>query len=572
MRSTWLLAVIGGGCSGVSLFDALPVATTAHQVRVNGTGTTTYVSVDILATADGGEPIACSQGALDVDVRVSLDGGRRWVQMREGSVTVRCGDASPPDIAVLIDNSGSQEAIEAATREGAEGLVDGVIGLGGRASMVRVSTFSRVLQDLTGEAAALEEALPELTVNGGWTALYDGVRMANETLGRALARTETPRWSSLAEFCDDYRPRGVVAFTNGEDNNSAEERLAGPDGDGYATTVDDISRLHVDGVTTPIHVIGVGPRVDESGLSAIAEASGGRAVIAPDTAAIPDAFDVVTSWLDASAHVCAEIPTRGCGPALVEVSWTWQTADGPLSGVVQRDVHVTCPVDGPTGAAATVLLTLSDPEIPAASASTLAANAVAWTSPVAAPRVLVVRDDGHHGEDMEDSTIIADWLLDAGYAVTFIEEPPGGLLEADVSAYDVIWFSNPGWPMDSLTSFETLRRAAALGRGVVLQGDDMSWSLGSAFSLAPLTHLQHQDNGTSTCGRCTDNRGGDRFDVALQANGHPIGAGVAEGAWRYGNDIDASVGLGEGEQVLAEASLVSGDCVARRPAVVAWEP
>lgn len=566
-----LLALIAGCESHPSEPWVLPVATSAHQLRAGGSGTTTFVSVDILATSTGGDPIPCSAGALDVDVSVSLDGGARWAAMRPGSVVVRCGDASPPDLSVVIDNSGSQESLEDPTRDGASRLVQGVLDLGGRAALVRVSTFAAVLADLTADREALDDALPDLVVNGGWTALYDGMRMANERLGRSLARVAPPAWDSLEAFCDDYTPRAIVAFTNGEDNNSAEQRLTGDATDGYDTTWDDVAGLHIDGVRTPIHVIGVGPRVDESGLRGLSEGSGGRAVIAPDTTAVPDAFDLVTSWLDASAHVCAEIPTRGCGPALVDVAWTWQTDTGTLTGTVRRDLHITCPIDGPTGASATILLTLADPETPPATAAALASNTVQWTAPVTDPRVLVVRDDNHHGEDAYDTPTIADWLGDAGYDVTWREEPAAGLSDADLAAYDVIWFGNPGWPMDSLVTFDTLRRAAAVGKGVILQGDDMSWSMGSAFSLAPLTHLDHEDNGTRTCDAPTDNRAGERFDVALGA-GHALTAGVDSAAWRYGNDIDASRARGEGELVLAEATFNRGSCAARRPVVVAWEP
>jgi hypothetical protein len=147
-----LLALIAGCESHPSEPWVLPVATSAHQLRAGGSGTTTFVSVDILATSTGGDPIPCSAGALDVDVSVSLDGGARWAAMRPGSVVVRCGDASPPDLSVVIDNSGSQESLEDPTRDGASRLVQGVLDLGGRAALVRVSTFAAVLADLTADS------------------------------------------------------------------------------------------------------------------------------------------------------------------------------------------------------------------------------------------------------------------------------------------------------------------------------------------------------------------------------------------------------------------------------------
>lgn len=203
----------------------------------------------------------------------------------------------------------------------------------------------------------------------------------------------------------------------------------------------------------------------------------------------------------------------------------------------------------------TILLTMSNPRIgndliPLE----LATGSVDWVSPTENPSILVVRDDNNHGEYATDPVVVQEWLLDAGYSADFLDEPLAGLSSADLEGYDVVWFSNPGHPVDDQPTFVALSQFLEDGGGVVLQGDDMTQ--GEGFSMAPLTHLQFSSNGTRFCGENTDNNAGRNYQVRVEENGHPVIDGYLEGkTFLYGDDIDTSTPLENGEVVLAWATL-----------------
>lgn len=222
----------------------------------------------------------------------------------------------------------------------------------------------------------------------------------------------------------------------------------------------------------------------------------------------------------------------------------------------------------------TILMTFSNPGIPEATAARLASQAVNWTSPRTPSKVLVVRDDNHNGEVETDTMFVVGLLEDQGYAVDYIEEPAGGILDTDVAGYDVIWLSNPGWPLDDRATFDTLVAFSQAGGGVILQGDDMTWTSSSDTTLSPLTYLENIDNGTSFCGVGIDNNSGGKYRVTFEDSDHPVVEGLAGQSFTYGDDIDRSVPLHQGEEVLAWATLDGddGSCGERSPVVITFGP
>ena len=59
-------------------------------------------------------------------------------------------------------------------------------------------------------------------------------------------------------------------------------------------------------------------------------------------------------------------------------------------------------------------------------------------------KLIVVRDDHHHGEMANDVPFIRGMLIEGGHETKCMEEPKEGLRPRDIEAYDVVWFSNPG--------------------------------------------------------------------------------------------------------------------------------
>jgi hypothetical protein len=253
-----------------------------------------------------------------------------------------------------------------------------------------------------------------------------------------------------------------------------------------------------------------------------------------------------------------------------------------------------CGVDEPPPRVLTLLLTLesirsADAPADVAEATRmqgeLVRGAIRWVSRVESPRILVVRDDNHQGENANDpgnvggaideadpqaqeQVRIRRMILDYAptWCVDLVDEPADGLSPADVKGYDVVWFSNPGHRLDDARTVQTLLAFAELRGGVVMQGDDLAIS-----GAAALTHLDGTDNGHIFCGHSTDNDLADSYRVTLSAEG----AAQLGLSWRemlYGNDIDTSVPRGEGEAVLATATLngsAPGACLTV-PAIVAY--
>ena len=146
----------------------------------------------------------------------------------------------------------------------------------------------------------------------------------------------------------------------------------------------------------------------------------------------------------------------------------------------------------------------------------------------------------------------------------------------DLEGYDVVWFSNPGYPMDDIKSFNALLQFSDAGGGVVMQGDDMSWSHGHSFSTEPLTQLKHVDNGTEYCGQTIDNGRGS-YNVSLGDLPHPILAGLEGQTFRYMDDIDtatlAATPAGGTSEVLAWATVPGRhEPCGYKPVIVAYTP
>lgn len=222
------------------------------------------------------------------------------------------------------------------------------------------------------------------------------------------------------------------------------------------------------------------------------------------------------------------------------------------------------------GRSAVVLLTMSNPRTPEVVAENIIQTTVAYLSSGIQPRVLVVRDDNHHNEFKTDVDYISEVLRDAGYEVDQLDEPSNGLQMEDVEHYDVVWFSNPGWPVDDRASMETLDAFRARGGGFVLSGDDITGN--GSVNMTQYTFMQFQSNGTSTCGKRTDNNAGESYRVEFEETDHLLASGLDGVSFLYGDDLDHSIPVGDGEQVLAWATLDGyPDCDVRIPVVLALD-
>lgn len=247
----------------------------------------------------------------------------------------------------------------------------------------------------------------------------------------------------------------------------------------------------------------------------------------------------------------------------------------PSFGKLDVCENISCTLDPLTDkpAVTTILIALGDQDnnqlvVNGASSQLLAESIIRYSSPEKNPKILLVKDYNTAGEDPEDTTYIQQLLN--RYDVTYIQEPASGITAADLQGYDLIWWNNPGHPMNSQASFDVLKNFSG---AVVIQGDDLT--VGQGFSMESLTGLKNIDNGTDvTCGANSyhiDNNTGEQYIVTLDSSKIP-GADSSTLTFRYGNDIDnSSVSTSRSDlEILATAKPAPNDCVDSRPAIVRW--
>lgn len=176
------------------------------------------------------------------------------------------------DVALVVDNSGSESGSLQLEKDAITLFADRLLfeGSGSRAGLVRVSTHSEAVQELTTEPTALHRAVDLLFIGDGWTALWDGFRVGNELVEAA----PVPEATHLLRCAQGPFPT-LIGFTDGRDNNSADEKSDPAKGDGIDTTPDDLRALAVDDVPTEVTTIGVGDDLDEAALASLSQ-NGGR--------------------------------------------------------------------------------------------------------------------------------------------------------------------------------------------------------------------------------------------------------------------------------------------------------
>ena len=222
----------------------------------------------------------------------------------------------------------------------------------------------------------------------------------------------------------------------------------------------------------------------------------------------------------------------------------------------------------------TILLALGDIAqdklvIAERSAQLIAQNAVKFASPVNNPKILVVKDSGHHGETIGDTQFIASKLL-AAYKADVLDEPASGLRAQDLVGYDLVWFNNPGFPMGLASTLKVLKEFKG---GVILSGDDMSY--GAGFKTESLTGLKNIDNGSSvSCNGQTfnyDNNSAYKYQVTMEDKFLP-GVDPSILSFEYGNDIDKTelLKLDSQYEVLAYASGAKNTCKFKHPVIVRY--
>jgi hypothetical protein len=268
--------------------------------------------------------------------------------------------------------------------------------------------------------------------------------------------------------------------------------------------------------------------------------------------------------------LAAILTHQNCGPVSFSVN---EKGGNKILGCDPNDSLCVPPPQVDKPGVVTILLAMGDsdnmpnPTVDQVSAQVLAEAMVQFSSPVINPKVLVVLDNNNHGESPMDFKNLYQNLL-RRYNPAYMNEPIGGLMAADIAGYDVVWIVNPGHPLGSKQTHDTLK---AFSGGVILSGDDMA--RGNGFDNSDLTGLKFVDNGTEvTCAGTTynvdNNLTTNHYEVSLDSTIF-ADLGSTHLSFTYGNDIDNSTPISTVE-VLAYAKLNRSDCTQKRPVVVRY--
>lgn len=289
------LALLGAACAT----DADDEGEDAGGVWVSlsnvGPGRDGHAGATVTIVDGDGAPLNAGPG--NTRVTVHTRGGGAW----QPATGVDVAFGSPPrlDVMMVADNSGSARAELDSVQDALHQIGHVLLAPGRhRVGLVRVSTASTVVQPLSASEADLAGAIDGLFVTNGWTALWDGVRHANDALeaGRVTVENGTA--------CFAGGVPAIVAFTDGYDNNSADERAAPEVGDGVDTSLDDLLALDAGGVATVVHTVAISDDADHASLAVLADASGGRATRIGSHGQLIGALHAAAAQLDALIPLC----------------------------------------------------------------------------------------------------------------------------------------------------------------------------------------------------------------------------------------------------------------------------
>lgn len=297
-----------------------------------GGGHTTDGTTTVFATLRDGDGVVIPAAHAELEVETAAP-GRAWEPA--SGVTIGSG-GSPVDAVLAVDNSGSVDwstvALRAPVGRFAHALVDAHPS--SRAGLVRISTEAELLQAPTADPAEIDAALDGMFVTNGWTALWDGIRVANE----ALAMTSA---SVAGKACGAAAFPAVIAVVDGVDNNSADEHASERyAGDGVDTDLSALLSLRAGDTYTTVHVVEMGDPAQDTPLRRLAAATGGAHLSATDADTLDDALTEVAALLDARSAVCFT-PAR-CDDTRARIVARWSEGGHPREAVADAPIPAAC--------------------------------------------------------------------------------------------------------------------------------------------------------------------------------------------------------------------------------------
>lgn len=204
-----------------------------------------------------------------------------WHKQFENPLAPERAAQTSVDVEFVIDESSSMEDNSKGVSNDPErwrvtaskNFVDALIE-GDRVGVVGFSDQAERKLSLTGDLQSAKNAIDSITGNRGGTALYTG-------LEEALRELEEDNNGKNQEASEE-RLSFIIALTDGEDSNSAEER--------YKNLVETAKRLE-----TPIFTIALGNSVNSGLLHYLSTATGGDYFHIDSADKLPQAFDRIVN-------------------------------------------------------------------------------------------------------------------------------------------------------------------------------------------------------------------------------------------------------------------------------------
>lgn len=283
-----------------------------------------------------GNPIPFDPDNTQVEVETGLEDWQPAL-----NVSLRPEARARLDVVLVADNSGGLSQDIDLLKSSLEDFADAfLLGAGeNRVGLVRVSTDARPILELSSDPAAIGAAIDGLEVRNGWTALWDGVRIANQMLASNPLEGDDDETTC---FSGAYPM--IVTMTDGVDNNSAGQKNTRYPGDGIDTFLDDLSDLRAGSRRPTVHSVAIGRNIDETALRTLANDSGGvyRTV---------DSYDQLLGALrSTSAQLSSMIPVcfrpAHCGHDRVRINVTLDRDGETHRAEFVTALRPTCPQEG----------------------------------------------------------------------------------------------------------------------------------------------------------------------------------------------------------------------------------
>jgi Ca-activated chloride channel family protein len=252
-----LLLALGAGALQAETHPRVPTFATAVEV----------VSLNLVVTDTGGRQVA---GLSPDDITLFEDGVPQ-------PISLFAQEEWPIRLQVMLDASGSMNVALPVAKRAAQRLLR-TLRPGDEAEVAQFSRSLRVLQESTGDLAALERAVDEVSALGD-TALYNALYVTLKDQARS-------------RNADEMQRRAIVVLSDGEDTASMvdDEQLI------------DLARrsgvvIYAIGLLTPPVPGQPAPTVPTYVLTALARESGGRAYFPRSLAELDGAYDRIASEL-----------------------------------------------------------------------------------------------------------------------------------------------------------------------------------------------------------------------------------------------------------------------------------